>query len=330
MLNASRCFSFQSVFHRAKPIVSLCAERLGRKNFSALALLLAAWTMTASGAQAQVRGVEHVVVLGGDGMGSVAFRATNAPVMHRLMREGAYTLKARGVIPTSSSPNWASMIMGAGPEQHGVTSNEWQTNKFEIAPLAMNQWGLFPTIFGVLREQRPKAVLVAVHDWDDFGRLLERPAMDVVEHVKGSPATARRAIEVIKQRQPTFTFVHFDDIDHAGHSSQWKSDAYYAAVEMVDGLMGEILAAIDSTSMKGKTLVLVTADHGGIGTKHGGMTQVELDIPWILHGPGVAKGKQLSTQVNTYDTAATIAHAFGLKTPSCWIGKPVTEAFTAR
>ena len=75
--------------------------------------------------QAQAAGAEHVVIIGCDGMGSVAFLPqTNAPVMRRLMREGAWTLHARGVMPTSSSPNWASMIMGAGPEQHGMTSND--------------------------------------------------------------------------------------------------------------------------------------------------------------------------------------------------------------
>ena len=49
----------------------------------------------------------------------------------------------------------ASMIMGAGPEQHGVTSNEWETNKFEIAPTVVGPGGMFPTIFGLLRAQRP-------------------------------------------------------------------------------------------------------------------------------------------------------------------------------
>ncbi len=279
---------------------------------------------------AQVRGVEPVVVIGCDGMGSVAFTETNAPVMHRLMREGAYTLKARGVMPTSSSPNWASMINGAGPEQHGITSNDWQPDKFEIAPIYTNKWGRFPTIFGVLREQRPKSTIVCVHDWDDFARLLERPAVDYITNIKSSPLTAAHAIPVIKERQPTFTFIHFDDVDHAGHTFEWKSWQYYQAVEEVDKLIGQIWEAIDSTPMKGKTIILVTADHGGVGKKHGGPTQVELDIPWIIAGPGIARGKVIEAPVNTYDTAATLAYIFGLKTPPVWIGRPVTEAFRAR
>src|SRR3954469_12148439 len=108
---------------------------------------------------------EHVLIVGCDGFGSVGFTPSNAPILHRLMREGSYTLHARGVMPTSSSPNWASIIMGAGPEQHGVTSNDWETNKFEIAPIATGSGGIFPTVFGLIREQKPAATIVCVHDW---------------------------------------------------------------------------------------------------------------------------------------------------------------------
>ena len=74
-------------------------------------------------------------------------------------------------------------------------------------------------------------------------------------------------------------------------------------------------------------MLLVTADHGGVGKKHGGDTMAELEIPWIVHGYGVAAGKEIGTPVNTYDTAATVAYLLGLKPPACWIGRPVTEAF---
>lgn len=293
-----------------------------RQTWLVLALLYTTSTMVAS-----VAGMAHVIVIGCDGMGSLSFTRSNAPVMHRLMREGAWTLRARGVMPTSSSPNWASMIMGAGPEQHGVTSNEWETNKFEIPALEVGPEGMFPTIFRVLREQRPAARIACVHDWDGFGRLFERGSADLVENVKGSTNTARRAIEVIRRQQPALTFIHFDDVDHAGHTYQWKSPEYFQAVAEVDGLIGEILAAVETTPMRGRTLVLITADHGGVGTKHGGPTIAELEIPWILHGPGVAAGKEIRTPVNTYDTAATLAYVFGLKPPSVWIGRPIMAAF---
>ena len=271
--------------------------------------------------------MEHVLVIGCDGFGSIAFTATNTPVLHRLMREGAYTLRARGVLPTVSSPNWASMIMGAGPEQHGVTSNDWQPNKYEIPPLAIGSGGIFPTIFGILREQKPEAVIACIHDWEGFGRLVEPKAPDLLENVKGSPEAANRAMEVIRTKKPTFLFVHFDDVDHAGHNFGWKSAEYFQEVEKVDHLIGELLNVLRTTGLRESTLVFMTADHGGKGKGHGEATLEELEIPWIVNGPGVKAGHEVKSPVNTYDLAPTIAWIFGLRPPACWIGQPVFEAF---
>lgn len=272
--------------------------------------------------------VEHAVVIGVDGFGGAWVEANAGPNLKRLLRQGAYTLHARGVMPTSSSPNWASMIMGAGPEQHGVTSNDWETNRFDFAPTVSGQGGMFPTIFGLLRDQRPKSVITCIHDWDGFGRLFERQAADLIESVKGSTNTARRAAEVIRTRKPTLTFIHFDDLDHAGHSKGWGSPEYLAEIAIIDALIGTVLDAIEAAHLSGKTLVLVTADHGGDKNgKHGGNSMNELEIPWILAGPGVRRGHVLKTHINTFDTAPTLAYAFGLNLPAGWIGKPVTEAF---
>lgn len=289
--------------------------------------LVAVCTLCARLAFAGVGGVEHVIIVGVDGLGSIAFKADNAPVMHRLMREGAFTLYARGVLPTSSSPNWASMIMGAGPEQHGVTSNDWEPHRYDIAPLAIGSGGIFPTIFGVLRQQRPAARIVVVHDWEGFGRLLEPRAPDVLEHVKGTPATARRAIALFTERKPNLLFMHFDEVDHAGHTHGFGSPQYYAAVEEIDRLVAELMDAVQTSGVGSKTIVLITADHGGVGKSHGGATMAEIEIPWIIHGPGVAAGHQIQSSVNTYDTAPTVAWILGLTPPGCWIGRPVSEAF---
>ena len=74
--------------------------------------------------------------------------------------------------------------------------------------------------------------------------------------------------------------------------------------------------------------MLLSADHGGIGKKHGGATMAEIEIPWIVSGPGVVKGTELKNPVNTFDTAPTLVWVLRLKAPSAWIGKPVLEAFS--
>jgi len=269
---------------------------------------------------------DHVVILGFDGMSPDGVRKADTPVFHDMMRRGAWTLHARGVIPTVSSPNWASMIMGAGPAEHGVTSNDWQPEKFEIAPICTGMGGIFPTIFGVLRQQRPAAVIGVFHDWEDFGRLVEAKAVDALVHGNGPDDTMDKAMAFVKQRKPTFLFVHCDHVDHAGHQFGHGTPEYYQAVAKAEMLSGKMLAALREAGMAGSTVVLVTADHGGVGTKHGGSTMAEIEIPWILTGPGVAAGRELRTPVRTYDTAATVAYLLGVKPPDCWIARPVLEA----
>jgi len=219
------------------------------------------------------------------------------------------------------------MIMGAGPEQHGVTSNDWMPDKYDVAPVAVGSGGIFPTIFGVMREQRPKSVIAVFHDWDGFGRLLETNTPNKLLHVKDAIETTDKAIKYFKENQPNFLFLHFDGVDHAGHGFGWRSEQYYREVEMIDSLIGAIVATVAESRLMDKTVFLVTADHGGNGTHHGGPSREELEIPWIIGGPGIVPGKKLKGTVNTFDTAPTIAYVFGLTPPKCWIGKPVLEAF---
>jgi hypothetical protein len=75
------------------------------------------------------------------------------------------------------------------------------------------------------------------------------------------------------------------------------------------------------------TIVLITIDHGGKGKGHGSATMGEIEIAWILVGPGVATGKELTTHVNTYDTAVTVTYVVGRKTPKCWIARPILAVF---
>jgi predicted AlkP superfamily pyrophosphatase or phosphodiesterase len=265
--------------------------------------------------------VRRVVVIGVDGMGAEGVRRVDPPNLRRLRERGAWTLKARAVIPTVSAPNWASMIMGAGPAQHGVTSNEWRADKFEIAPVCTGSEAIFPTIFGLLRQQRPEAVIGIFHDWDGFGHLFERKAPDVVVDAASPAEALNRAGDFIVSRRPTLTFIHLDDVDHAGHNHGWLSPPYDDAIREADRLIGQLIEKLTAAKLLDETVLLVTADHGGKGTKHGGLTMSELEIPWIIAGPGITPG-QLQAPLNTYDTAATLAWLMGVKPPPCWIGRP--------
>jgi arylsulfatase A-like enzyme len=95
----------------------------------------------------------------------------------------------------------------------------------------------------------------------------------------------------------------------------------------VDGLIGEILAALEGGGYLDSTLLIITADHGGHYFGHGDDSLVDRTIPWLAVGPGVPQGITLTSAVNIYDTAATALYALELPIPETWDGQPILEIF---
>lgn len=290
-------------------------------------VLLTGFCLLGQPVYGQVPGVKHVVLIGIDGLSPDGVRTANTPQMDKMINEGAYSFNARSVRPTSSSPNWASMIMGAGPEQHGITSNGWTASNFSIAPVTKGVESIFPTIFSVIDTQRPDAVTSSIYDWDGISRLFEHSAVDVAINASDAADAAKMAELTFIQHKPVFTFIHLDHVDHAGHASGWKSAAYYTAVTDADRLVRDITEGLESAGMLAETIIIIASDHGGSGTSHGGDSMSELETPWLIHGPGIEKDVDIPEPVYIYDTAATIAAVLGLSQPYAWIGRPVRSAF---
>ena len=282
----------------------------------------------AAAAAAQAVESPRFIVIGVDGLSVDGVATAKTPRMHELMERAAWTLVARGVMPTLSSPNWASMIDGAGPEQHGITSNGILRKMVEIEPVCRDSEGMFPTIFETMRAQLPSSRIAIFHDWPGFANLVEKHAPDVMQHVHGAAKTAEAAADYWKRNHPALMFVHLDNVDHTGHADGWATPSYYRAVEDADHYVGVILDMLRHEGALDSTYVLISSDHGGKGRGHGKNSLEEIQIPWILSGPGVAPG-QLAGAVYTFDTAATIAWIFGLDAPACWVGRPVTTAFNS-
>jgi hypothetical protein len=271
--------------------------------------------------------VDHVVVIGVDGMSPDGIRNANTPMLDSMVQNGAVTMQARSVLPSSSSPNWASMIMGADTEQHGITSNGWEKFDHQLPPVVATENGTFPTIFTLFKDQQPDAHVGAIYDWDGFGRLFEKDDVDFDINGDHEDGTTTDAIAYIKEHTPKFTFVHLDHVDHAGHSMGHGSGEYYTSVAKADSLITEIVKATKEAGMFEKTLFIVSADHGGLGYGHGGESLAEMTIPFIMYGAGVKKGYEIEETVYQYDNAPTVAYAMGLQTPQAWIGRPVKGAF---
>lgn len=274
---------------------------------------------------AQVKGVRHVILIGMDGLGAYAMQKADNPNMKQLMADGSWTLQARSVLPSSSAVNWASMTMGAGPELHGFT--EWGSKKPELESRELDQYGLFPSIFTLLREQKPSAEMGVIYSWGGIGYLFPKQAVNKDQPCANDTLTTEAAVSYIKDKKPDFLFIHFDQPDGVGHGIGHNIPEYYEQVRKNDVLLGNILQAVKDAGMWDNSIIILSSDHGGINKGHGGKTMAEMQIPWIIRGKGIKKGNEVKESIVTYDTAATIAYIFGLKTPRVWTGRPVKEAF---
>ncbi|WP_197528919.1 alkaline phosphatase [Aeoliella mucimassa] len=292
-----------------------------------LVMLLASSGQVARAAEPE-GAAKHVIVIGVDGLAPFGISSANTPALDRLCEQGASTMHARAVMPTSSSSNWASMIMGAGPEQHGITSNEWERNRFEIAPVVKGSEGIYPTMFSAVRKGLPTSAIGVFHDWGGFGRLVESESCDLVVDADGPVDAIDRSTEFWNSRNPSLLFIHLDHVDHAGHAEGWGSPDYVQAVQLADRLINQVVTVVEKTGHKSDTVVIVTSDHGGVDKGHGGSTMAEIEIPWIAWGAGIRTGVELKKPVNTYDTAATVLRLLDVPAPACWVGRPVTEALS--
>ncbi len=259
--------------------------------------------------------IRHVVVLGIDGLGGAYLPEVPTPALDGMIAAGTSTLAMQNTLPTMSAPNWMSMIAGATADQHGVDSNEWEPGDSQPTP----------TFFAVLRAQRPEARIGVFHDWDGFGALVEPGVADVIESPGDELETTAAALAWMTATRPELLFIHLDLVDHAGHFNGWGSDAYIEAVAGADGLVGEVLAAIDDAGMRPYTAVLVSADHGGVGLFHGADTSLERPVPFIVTGPQVAHAT-VERELRIFDIAATVAALLALEAPASWLGSPVVEA----
>ncbi len=272
-------------------------------------------------------GIEHVIVIGVDGFSPDGLQKASTPVIDSLIASGAIKWKARTVLTSASSQNWASMLMGSGPEIHGIIDNDWEIDDHTLPPVVQERDGRFPTIFSLLKKQRPDAEIGAVYHWSGFGRLYQKDAVSFDRHLKTEDSTAQVFAEYIRSKKPVFGFVHFDHVDHAGHHFGHGTESYYQSVAKADSLVKEIVSAINDAGMAKNTLLLIVSDHGGIGQGHGGFTTDETEVPFIMSGAGVKQGYEILQQVAAYDYGPTIAFALGVQPPYEWTGRPVKAGF---
>ena len=285
----------------------------------------------------------RVFIVSIDGARPDLLLLADAPNARHLMKTGSYSMWAQTIPIGKTLPSHTSMLTGVSMEKHGIFWNEdWLPRRVKQgqeyprwAPIfeRAKEIGLTTAIcagktkFEVLAKKEtvdylsvpeaPKTVpgpggiripVLAKADENGFTEYDRKHSDDWV---------ARNAEVIIRQHKPQVMFVHFGRVDSAGHSKGWGSKQQLAAIEEADKALGKVLDALRTAKVYDETLIILSADHGGYGRGHDGKDPRGLHIPWIVAGPGIRKGYDLTQQsrlvISTMDTFATACDFLGVK-----------------
>jgi predicted AlkP superfamily pyrophosphatase or phosphodiesterase len=257
----------------------------------------------------------RALILSIDGFRPDAIELTPMRNLQALMQEGAYSLVAQTIYPSATLPAHSSMLTGLCPDKHGVDWNDY---------IPSRGYANGTDIFDLAHAAGMRTVMVVGKE--KLQQVTEPESVDVFEFINDRDVViAARVAELIPQGFGLM-FVHFPTPDWMGHEYGWLSPEQYSVLFRADEALRTILNALDEAGLREDTLIVVTADHGGHDTTHGSSRPEDMTIPWIMVGPGV-EHLVLFTEVNTTDTAATVAWALGLPLQPEWDGRPVLEAF---
>jgi predicted AlkP superfamily pyrophosphatase or phosphodiesterase len=217
---------------------------------------------------------KKVLLIGIDGLQFEEITKTKTPNFDRFTIKRGYNGGLFGTPSqqvTSSGPSWMTILTGVWTDKHKVISN------------SANQISKAKSVFNYIKEGNSKSYLTSISTWKNINLLLYKDMyqVDFSSQGENDEHSIGLAINQIKTKAPDFTFIHLDDIDHAGHAVGFGS-LYKKAIKKVDSQIGELLSVVQKREQENNEdwLVLLVTDHGrdNKGKGHGNQTINEKTI----------------------------------------------------
>jgi arylsulfatase A-like enzyme/tetratricopeptide (TPR) repeat protein len=141
--------------------------------------------------------------------------------------------------------------------------------------------------------------------------------------------------------QPFFAWIHLYE-PHAPYeppepwASRFREDPYHGEVSAADAALEPLLAPILGAGAEGRTLVVLTADHGESLGQHGETThgtfayEPTLRVPLILYAPRLFAPRVAKDPVRHVDILPTILDALALPLPGDLPGRSLLDLVAGR
>jgi len=275
------------------------------------------WPTPAPGADPKI------LLIGIDGIRVDVLREVPTPNLDALAAAGTFSAEARNVRPTVSGPCWSSMLIGVGPEKHGVLDNNFATNRYDAHPDFLTR------IEGV----RPDLNTFAAVDWlpmvtEAGGGPLIADAVDrkfVVDGydvgwLEGDSLSVAATLEELRTGDPDALFLYLGAPDEISHRIGGIGNEYREAIVTADRHVGRLVEAVKARpGLAGEDwLILVSTDHGRtLEGGHGGDSPEETTVFFLASGPSVLVGTP-NPAPSIMDIPVTALAHLGIPSDPAW------------
>lgn len=241
---------------------------------------------------------KKVLLIGIDGLQFEQINKIGTPNFDKFQIKRGYNggiLGTKSQQVTSSGPSWVTILTGVWTDKHKITSN------------SASQVSSSKSIFNYIKTSNSKLKTASFSTWKNINLLLYKDMYHVDFSSQGGndEISTEVAVNHIKSVGPDFTFIHLDDIDHAGHAVGFGVK-YSESIQKVDHQIGQFLKTISKREKQFNEdwLVVLITDHGrdSKGKGHGNQTISEKTIFIGMN----KKGNSLFNSVNNYKVISSI------------------------
>ena len=243
-----------------------------------------------------------------------ALHGLKIPHLLEMLREGAHASGVRGVLPTVTYPSHTTILTGVWPARHGIYLNTtfdpfdrnlggwywysedihaptlWEAAAHSGLKVGSVSWPVSVGAVGV-RYLIPEYWRASTGDDLKLLRALSSPGlltqlqkqlgpyvMGLEQALAGDRQRTRYAAAILREKRPEFMTVHLAALDHFEHLTGPFSPESNAALEQIDGMVGDLESAMRASYPR--AAVCVVSDHGFTRTDH----RLHLMVPFIEEG----------------------------------------------
>ena len=258
---------------------------------------LAALAMATIVGRASAESDRHVVVISLDGFPAwyLDDPEVSLPVIRGLRDAGASTVEGLHVAnPSVTWPNHTTLMSGAWPEKHGVLFNGLPKREAGRPTVVTPEKGQdelvhIPLLFDLLKDKGLTSAAInwpstagsqsLGDNWPDVPNAFnyttprlkeELEQAGLVEKFKTGGAAGRDAVwteaaaNVIRARKPRLTALHLLELDSTHHQHGPNTPQGREVAGKLDGLVGQVVQAVEDAGIRDKTTIFVVSDHGFI------------------------------------------------------------------